>query len=723
MAKRDDITATEKLLDLIRNSSPARPGEPVPEPAAPEATEPEPAAPEATEPEPAAPEPVPEPAPEPPAEPDTAPGTPPREGSTDTGPPPLPAATPADGPSPAAPEPAAPEPAAPEPPVLELELESGQEDESPLSLEEPAEAVRDGDLLRPGGGTAAIPPPRPRKSSRRASTLLRFGRRRLMLAIHADNDWLDLALLARQGGRFALQDFRSANRPQDADTTAWHLETLGRLAGEMLPGHRRLPASLVLASTTRVIYHLLPTVPPEQQANAIYWAIKKAQELDDTTTIFDYQVVGDLKIKDQERTLYRVTLGDRDTIGRWHEACEKYRLDLELATTPPQALHGLIRHCGLPAADTPAAFLCIGDNHSLILAYHQQQLIFSRTINTGLAALDEEGFERLQQGRAATLDEAFSTSRCQPAAVSRLLRQVQRTLDYCTTTYEMPAVEEVYILGLPAASPAFLDHCAAELQTTCRQLDPIALGAVAGGTLLSGDAPALVHRRGRLLGVLGSATLNPHADQNFLFTYRDRDEQHRARRVSQGILAGFALLFAGLVATNALFSRQNEKLAAELRVLRQEIAASKELIGSSDPQAALLATIGEIRKRRLAAEAHAHRHLPLALIDAVAAALPATAQVTSIEYQQEAAAGKEKEERHLLRLGVILTAPRNRQEVALAALLKRLASDPLLAGRPRVRTRKEVPAAPGEGQALFAIVEFSVPAALLAPEPAAKEGA
>ncbi len=668
MAKRDDITATEKLLDLIRKSPP------VPNPAA-----------SGVEPSSAQP-------PKPSEEPE-------RDASEAVSPPsPL------------------------EEPPLELEIELEEEEqEGGKPSGEPEGPIKDSALLRQESAAASAPALRPIKGGRRLGALLRFGRRQLMLAVHADANRLDLALLARQGSKLSLQDFRSASRPADSEAPEWHFETLGRLAGEMIPGRRRLPASLVLADATRVLYHLLPPLAADQQANAIYWAIKKEQELDDATTIFDYQVVAELTIKDQQRTLYGVSLADRNAVSRWQEACEGCQLDLESITTPHQALHGLARQCGQPSTDTPAAFLCIGDNHSIILVYHQQGLVFSRTINTGLSALDEEGFERLSQDTAKTLDEAFAFERCDPSAIGRLLRQVQRTLDYCASTYEVPAVEEVRLLGLPAAAPAFVEHCASELQVACRHFDPFAFDAVSGGTVLLGESPALIHRRSRLLAAVGGGALKPHQDQNFLFTYRDRQEQRRAHRLSQAIILGFSLVFAGLVAVNALFTSQNEKLGAELRALKQEIAAHKELLGDGDPQAVLLATIGKIRKRRLAAERHAQRHLPLALCDAVIAALPKSAQLTSIEYRKKKATGKEAEQ-HLLRIGAILTAPSKMQEVALAALLKRLGGEPLLATRPRVRAKKEIAGADGGSSGLFAIIEFSVPGDLFTQKPAAQEG-
>ncbi len=584
----------------------------------------------------------------------------------------------------------------------DLSLEEEEEREQPKE-----ETVRDAELVREHeenrGARITLPPV---GAGKRYLTQWRvLFRRQKFLGIHIDPEHVDVVLVSKRGDTVTLLDFRSLDRPADTEEEDWQAAALAKAVDDLCHGRQRLPAMIALADSTRNLYHILPKLPEKQRANAIYWAIKKDQEFDDATTIFDYLTTAELTVKDQPRTLYAVCLADRGSIAEWRSVCERCNLELVGITTPHHALHVLLRQRLALLSDGLTAVLFIGDGHSVILVYHRQQLLFSRAIHSGLASLDEEGFERLATGTATTIEDAFSFARCDPGVLGRLLRQLQRTIDYCTSNYETPPAERIYIGGLPAADPAFIAHCTTEIQAECHPFDPFTLGLVDAEPLTGEGNADLLHRRQRLTAALGAATSDPHRDQNFLFTYQDKEARRRSRTVSTGIVLGFSALLGILMVGNWFLDRQNQRLQAELLPLEKEIASTLQILGGQDPQVLLINKIEEIKRQRQAVERYTARHLPEALFGEIAAALPPPARLTSVEYRWLPPV-KDKPARHTITMGTILSVSGPTREVALATLLQKLSSSPLITGRPRVQTKKAITSEAGDG--LFVILEFTV---------------
>ncbi len=194
------------------------------------------------------------------------------------------------------------------------------------------------------------------------------------------------------------------------------------------------------------------------------------------------------------------------------------------------------------------------------------------------------------------------------SAIHRLVRQLERTFDHCANNLGLPRPTRLHLAGWAELPDQLLAALEAELGVPCAFLDPFA-----GNRLLLGGAipPPQPYQRRRLTEAMGLALADNRQEQNFLLTSRAREGEKKVQRSNRLILSAFIILTIAL----AIFYGGERSLlkqhGSELARLERQIAA---LAAGRTSPAELMQTAASLKEKRLIAEKMTTDFRPLALI-------------------------------------------------------------------------------------------------------------
>ena len=130
-------------------------------------------------------------------------------------------------------------------------------------------------------------------------------------------------------------------------------------------------------------------------------------------------------------------------------------------------------------------------------------------------------------------------------AVSRLVRQIERTFDHHINTLGGDSIQKIFFSGDICTNAYFLDVLSRQLHIPCSLLDP--LGVLGRGA----DAPRVPDTSAERLAynlVCGLALCSPEHTPNLLNTYKAKDQVYQVRRqgnIVYGVFLGIVLTMAG----------------------------------------------------------------------------------------------------------------------------------------------------------------------------------
>jgi len=475
----------------------------------------------------------------------------------------------------------------------------------------------------------------------------------------------------------------------------------------------------------RVDVHLLtiPKVAADEAANSVFWAARKNIDgYDPQTHILDFTLHPSPENDDKSRVV--VFLTPRNLVERLQKLFAAVAFPLAGITTSTTAIRNLHLRGRLPAHQAPFSCLQLEENHSFISLFQGGNIEFIRDIKTGLQSILEfpehpaPDIFPAQEGGIAFSPEAVGEElpaplfppgpageetvpaeekeACQqfdPRAVTRLVRQMERTFDYCRTTLAVPRPEHVYVF-CPISLGCFpVKNLEEELGIGCSWLDPFA--AVPEGV----DAvlpPAGEHQRQLLAVAVGLAFCDRRDSQNFLLTHPDKEKQRFVQKVNTLILTVFIVLALGLAGLYLQRQGVVRGLRQQLAVVQQE---RLELAASQHNEVHLARLAAEIGQRRQEIIRRVGRLQPLLVFAEIQALLPGEVALLDIEVS---ATG-------FVDLRGVVTGREVERDLVLARLLRRLAGSGLVR-EARVVEREEVPGAGKESVLLFRLqVEVQAP--------------
>lgn len=480
------------------------------------------------------------------------------------------------------------------------------------------------------------------------------------------------------------------------------------------------------------IYNIsIPKVPDKEIANAVYWTTKKETNFEDDNVVLDFSVIGEHVVNEVKKLVVLVFLASRLEV----EAIKRLFLNIGFPLTGVTAaaigIENLLKEELIPVEDQPVSHLHIGAQESYIDVYSHGQLIFSRDIKTGIGSFVESLIETaaatgifLDEGAARDIifepdgpdlptDSAGSviTPEAQHAmdmelpATTRLIRQLERTFDYCTAHYGTERVKRLYVSGVAALRKTFVDHFEAELGIGCRFFDPFdTLEQFMGSNV----PPAKAWPRYALTNAIGLALAHREKATNFLYTFADKKKHLQIRQTNQVIAAVFIVLVAILAGTFVWHKKQLGNKENNLQALMNQLPASSRSSGEgSGDQFALINTAKTIKDMQLANQITSSRYFQVAILGELFAHIPEHVKLTGVTVSSEAVVEKTPEkardkpfETTVTLDGAVTGDPRN-LEFVLAGLLRNISGSTLIQGF--VVTKKTVEEIEGSKVMLFTI--------------------
>jgi Tfp pilus assembly PilM family ATPase len=478
----------------------------------------------------------------------------------------------------------------------------------------------------------------------------------------------------------------------------------------------------------------IPKVPRNQIANAVVFTVRKENPFVETDRFLDFQVQGEVMESgiSKLRVLYYVA--PRAPVEEIQSYFSEAGVRLTGVSVGPFATQNLFMSGWTPTGASSVANLQIGRDWSRIDVFSGGSLMLTRRgIKSGLNSMAETLMESFNDevgealavhaagaagaGRGEAQSETFSPMEIDsdqarkilfsldpemPAlqlgdagfglsraekfamfepAVERLVRQVERTFEYYTSTLGYERVGRVFVSGGIVGFPEVLTYVAKELGIETVVIDPMD-PRIPG--VEDGVPPEALRERTSYTLAVGLALSDHARTPNLALPYEAKERIARVGRYNRAILVSFLLLMAVACSFYAWQKRVQGKKELDLARLQGDISR----YGAILDQNLILSVAGKVRANRAAVEEAKRRYLSVAVLGDVASRTPEVVRLLSAtlllggaapptmgEAAGKKPAGAEKT-RQLVLEGIVL-GDEKKLDSNLAGFLMRLERSPL----------------------------------------------
>ena len=520
--------------------------------------------------------------------------------------------------------------------------------------------------------------------------------------------------------QWRLIDFRRFPIPQDIrDNKENFSDFLNKTLTDFSVSKKEKIWSTVSFADVEIRHIRIPKVPKKQVVNAIYWTAKKESPFDETTTIFDFVIQGDVTEKGIQKTAVMVYTASKEKVEDRKRLFARSGFPLTGISMASFAIQNLLTTEWISSPQETVATLYIGNDHSRIDIFSYGNLVLTRGIKSGansmLEALAESHDERekdvilempdgeetrvpvrlekkppmdLEQARKVLMsltpnapplteeDPGFELTEKEVfetilPAVDRLIRQVERTFEHHTLTYGAAVVAKIYISCVLEAYRPIIDYIGDQLGIERDIIDPLGPGNPSLGNVIP---PQELHERTAFTMAVGLALSKNPRTPNAIFTYQEKENEKSIRRINWRIFACFlGIMAVCLVAFLWQLWDEDIKNASAAR-LRKELAR----YGAGADQNLVLGMAAKAMTRQKGLKEGARRYLGMAVISEVSLRTPPNVRLLNItaDLSRPPEAEKKNSGRSIVIEGLI-SGEREILEVALAQYMIRLEASPL----------------------------------------------
>jgi Tfp pilus assembly PilM family ATPase len=431
----------------------------------------------------------------------------------------------------------------------------------------------------------------------------------------------------------------------------------------------------------------IPVVEDNQLAATVFWTLKREIAIDDQVML-DYDVEDTVEEGEGPRLLVTCYIAQQPAV----EELKDLFLGAGIALTGITASYAAIRnvytlHAPVVPGDAVAVFQMQAD-YSEIGVVVDDHLPLFRLIRTGYAALleamgrsakTENGLGVLARQDLAGLEERELEGLA--GALDRLIRQVDRTLDYFRVNLKKGAVARLLMAG-PLTPDCFLvAYLQEHVQTDIQLLDVTKLpGAVKAG-ITQAAMPSLFAMSAGL--ALSEAVRTP----NLLFSSEERQRRNRMARIRGWVsMIASGLLIAGLLAWVGI-SLQVQRLRQQGKQVAEK---SEEIVRLFEPSE-MDQQVAEAVRRQAMLRKTAARYLPEALVQELTALMPGRVWLVQVDMElgRPVQAARKKADRYVQLQGFV-DAPQGTANALLAECVVRLEGSPLLMAPEVISAQPEV---------------------------------
>ncbi len=392
----------------------------------------------------------------------------------------------------------------------------------------------------------------------------------IKVGIHISRDDANFVKMAKTSdGRLLLIDQKILKFPDHISKGSQEFndllkETLNAFVG--LPGDCEIWA-LMSATDVKVHYLKIPIVPKKELENVIYWTAGKENPIDEKSMIFDYEMQGE--ITDQGIPKYSVMVysASRSEVEKIRDMFLSMGINLSGITIAPFAFQNIFRTKWIDVTETTYASLFIGNDFSRIDIFSRNNLVMTRGIKTGISSMvealneslaeilpkqevDNERLQKILTDISADAEKSIKDedgihwndntilNMIRPA-LERLTRQIERTLDYYTTSVGYEKVEKVFISSVRNNFYRLILHYVNEqLVIKSEAFDPYEAKNFSSSVSLS------LMERASLVPAIGLSLSDRKYTPNAIFTYVDKKKEIIKKRINRGFLQHLRPLYS-----------------------------------------------------------------------------------------------------------------------------------------------------------------------------------
>lgn len=363
--------------------------------------------------------------------------------------------------------------------------------------------------------------------------------------------------------------------------------------------------TMMNATDVNVQHLKIPHAPKKQLRNVIYWAAKKENPIDEKDVVFDYEIQGDIADQGIPKYSVMVYTVPRTEIQKVKNIFSSAGINLTGVTIAPFAIQNIFRTGWIAVGECTFASIFIGNDFSRIDIYRKNNLVMTRGIKAGISSMmeainesiaDASPDEKLDIEQAKTLLESISAdpeallkdeerinwtdSGILPMitpALERLIRQIEITLEYYTTSVGYEKVDKVYISSvINVFYYPLVKYISGQLTTSSEVFDPFQGKNARSGSKLS------VAERTSLIPAIGLALSDQKHTPNAIFTYVEKKQENNRKLINRGVFAAFAavLIICFVILSGQAIEARNlnvkkEKLEKELLLFNPILSREK----------------------------------------------------------------------------------------------------------------------------------------------------
>ncbi|HDQ04166.1 MAG TPA: hypothetical protein ENN23_06305 [Deltaproteobacteria bacterium] len=407
--------------------------------------------------------------------------------------------------------------------------------------------------------------------------------------------------------------------------------------------------TMMPAGEVNVNYLKIPRVPKKQLENVIYWTAKRETAFDEKDSIFDYELQGEVTDQGLPKYLVMVYTAPRSQVENVKKIFAEIGVPLDGITIAPFVLQNIFRsRWFLPEEETYAS-LFIGNDFSRIDIYKKDNLTMTRGIKTGTSSMveaivdffsEKTGHTTIQTHEAKKIlfslgpdsekldssDAGYGLREDEILEIifpvwERLARQVERTLQYYTSSVGYEKVEKLYVSSSLNSYNALVIYMGDQMAIEADFFDPF------GGHTYSAAESLSFSERMSLVPALGLALSDNSRTPNAIFTYAEKNREIRVARINRSIFVAFAAVL--IICLAAIFYQALEAKSLGAKKVRLENSLSMHNPVLSTEMISKMAA--EVKKNSVDTRQYAHRYLGVAAIGEVAAVTPGNIKIINVQ--------------------------------------------------------------------------------------------
>ncbi len=499
------------------------------------------------------------------------------------------------------------------------------------------------------------------------------------LGVQIGRQALHCALVSYQRGRPSFQGLRSFPYPQGVtpDDTAFPA-FLGTCIQKASAGAKPEVWTFISPDHAEYSSLKLPNVAARDLHQIVFWTVKKDTKFTELSHVFDYRVLDRIMDKGVEKRLVVYFLAQASEVNRLKAIFKQAGYALSGISIEPLALQNYFSTQWAMETSNVVAHLQLGEESSRIDILDHGRLLFARSIKSGTNSF----IEAIQDGFAtddeivmapdtlleADPDAPITTSPLPEAhalpnrervdaralflkavksqqagampsgtrqdtekllemilpALERLIRQLERTMEYSVNQMGFQPAEKILVSGHPALFPGLMDYIAGQFTIPVELFDPLAPDLLPA----QGFLPTNVLTRMELLPAAGLALSDNQRTMNALHTYAHRSREKKERLITK-VAGVLGLLFLGAVF--AAYLQTTSSLGQLNADIQAEEATLAGLAAFPDTQE-ISTMLANVRDKDARIKRYISRYKPLATVGALSSITPIWTELESASF-------------------------------------------------------------------------------------------